>query len=40
MDTTPVCSTGWRCATVSVQGGDGKLDEFDRLKVWANMLIL
>jgi hypothetical protein len=27
-------------SALSVQGGDGKLDEFDTLKVWANMLIL
>jgi hypothetical protein len=25
---------------LSVQGGEEKLDEFDTLKVWANMLIL
>jgi hypothetical protein len=27
-------------SALSVQGGDGKLDEFDTLKLWANMLIL
>jgi hypothetical protein len=27
-------------SALSVQGGEGKLDEFDTLKLWANILIL
>jgi hypothetical protein len=33
-------TTYFGSSALSVQGGDGKLDEFDTLKVWANMLIL